>query len=312
MYAFADLASRTTEDTTFVSPTATNGSTGATMVQSQSFCRNAANNVVRLPTHDRVTARNAINGLTAAGNTSTTLGMKWGVAMIDPAARPMFAELIAEGHVNSAYAGRPFDWSDDDAMKIIIVMTDGDHVEHTRINDAYKTGLSPIWRSTGDGNFSIRHTSNRPAAAGSNEFWVPHRNEWRATAWNSGSGVVQQTWQQVWQRQRMQWVVWQLYARALGTDEDTRDAWRDTWTSNFRSTWMSEGNMDTTMLQSCTQAKNNGVIIYGIAFEAPAQGRAVISGCSSSTAHYFNATGLEIQTAFRAIASNISQLRLTQ
>ena len=70
--------------------------------------------------------------------------------------------------------------------------------------------------------------------------------------------------------------------------------------------------MDTTMLQSCTQAKDNGVVIYGIAFEAPPQGQAVISGCASSPAHYFDAQGLSIQTAFRAIASNISQLRLTQ
>lgn len=312
MYAFADVVSTTSESTSYVAWNTTNSRSGATMIQSQSYCRIGANNVVRLPTHDRVAARNAINGLTAAGNTSITLGMKWGVALIDPAARPMFAELIAEGQVPAAYAGRPFDWSDEDALKIIIVMTDGDHVEHQRINDAYKTGLSPIWRSTGDGNYSIRHTTGRPAAAGSNEYWVPHRNEWRSAPWNSGSGVTQQTWQQVWQTVRMRWVVWQLYARALGTDRTSRTNVRNTWLNNFRSIWMSEGNMDTTMLQSCTQAKNNGVIIYGIAFEAPPQGQAVISACASSSAHYFNATGLEIQTAFRAIASNISQLRLTQ
>jgi Flp pilus assembly protein TadG len=312
MYAFADLVSGTSEGTSYVAWNSTNSSSGATMVQNQSFCRNAANNVVRLPTHDRVTARNAINGLTHGGNTSITLGMKWGVAMIDPAARPMFAELIAEGHVNSAYAGRPFDWTDEDAMKIIIVMTDGIHVAHERINDAYKTGLSPIWRSTGDGNYSIRHTTGRPSAAGSNEYWVPHRNEWRSSPWNSGSGVTQQNWEQVWQTVRMRWVTWQLYARALGTDSTTRTNTRNTWLTNFRSTWMSTGNMDTTMGQSCTQAKNNGVIVYGIAFEAPAGAQTVIRNCASSTAHYFNANGLEIQTAFRAIASNISQLRLTQ
>jgi hypothetical protein len=64
--------------------------------------------------------------------------------------------------------------------------------------------------------------------------------------------------------------------------------------------------------QSCTLAKNNGVIVYGIAFEAPANGQTQISGCATSPSHYFNATGLQIQSAFRAIASNISQLRLTQ
>jgi hypothetical protein len=54
------------------------------------------------------------------------------------------------------------------------------------------------------------------------------------------------------------------------------------------------------------------VIVYGIAFEAPTNGQAAISNCATSPAHYFNASGLQISTAFRSIASNISQLRLTQ
>ena len=59
-------------------------------------------------------------------------------------------------------------------------------------------------------------------------------------------------------------------------------------------------------------AKDQDVIIYGIAFEAPAGGQAQISQCASSPAHYFNAAGLEISTAFNTIANNITQLKLTQ
>jgi hypothetical protein len=224
----------------------------------------------------------------------------------------MMTELMNAGHIPNTHAGRPYDWVDQDSMKVIIVMTDGDHVEHSRIKDAYKTGPSPIWKSNGDGNYSIRHTTGRPAVAGANEYYVPHLNTWQATPYNQGTGTVQQNWQQVWQSQRLRWVAWQLYARALGTDSTTRTNTFNTWMANFRNVWMTEGNMDTTMLQSCTQAKNNGVVVYGIAFEAPSQGQAVISACASSPAHYFNAQGLAISTAFQAIASNISQLRLTQ
>jgi Flp pilus assembly protein TadG len=309
MYAFSDLTGSTDTGNYY---TAWDHTSYGRMNQSSSFCRLGAQNQVRLPTDSATTARNSISGLTAAGNTSITLGMKWGVALIDPAARPMMAELISSGNIPGSYAGRPYDWEDEDSMKVIIVMTDGDHVEHVRVNDAYKTGISPIYKSTGDGNYSIRHTTGRPAAAGANEYWVPHRNEWRSAPWDSGSGVSQQQWQQVWQSQRLRWVTWQLYARALGTSSSTRSSVNSTWLNNFRSTWMSEGSMDTTMLQSCTQAKDNDVIVYGIAFEAPSQGQYVISNCASSPSHYFNAQGLEIQTAFRAIASNISQLRLTQ
>jgi Flp pilus assembly protein TadG len=309
MYAFSDLTGSTDTSNAY---TDWNSSSYGRMNTSASFCRTTASNIVRLPTDNATTARNAINGLAAGGNTSVTLGMKWGVSLLDPSTRPMMAELISAGHVPSTYAGRPYDWTDEEAMKVIIVMTDGDHVEHQRINDTYKTGTSPIYKSVGDGNYSIQHTTGRPAVAGTNEYWVPHLNAWQSTPWNSGAGVNQQQWQQVWQSQRLRWVAWQLYARALGTTSTTRSSINTTWLNNFRSTWMSEGTMDTTMLQSCTQAKNNDVMIYGIAFEAPSQGQYVISNCASSPAYYFNAQGLEIQTAFRTIASNISQLRLTQ
>jgi hypothetical protein len=76
----------------------------------------------------------------------------------------------------------------------------------------------------------------------------------------------------------------------------------------------SAGTMDTMLQQSCTLTKAQGTVVYGIAFEAPTNGQTQISNCSSSpkSNHYFNATGLNISAVFQTIASNISQLRLTQ
>jgi hypothetical protein len=55
------------------------------------------------------------------------------------------------------------------------------------------------------------------------------------------------------------------------------------------------------------------VIVYGIAFEAPTNGQTQIKNCATSDAHYFLAdANLSIATVFRAIANNISELRLTQ
>jgi Flp pilus assembly protein TadG len=309
MYAFSDLTGGTTQNSAYV---AWNHPTEGLMNPNASYCRDVPANVVRLPSDDATQLKFWIDGLTAAGNTSTTLGMKWGVALLDPTARPMMAELMSQGAIPSSYAGRPFNWDAPSAMKVIIVMTDGDHVEHTRINDGYKSGPSPIWKSTGDGNYSIQHVTDRPLVAGTNEYYVPHLNTWQATPWDSGAGTSPQNWEQVWQSQRLKWVAWQLYARALGTSGATRSTTFTTWMNNFRSTWMPEATMDSNMLTSCTQAKDHGVVIYGIAYEAPPQGQAVISGCASSSAYYFNAQGLSVHTAFRSIASNISQLRLTQ
>jgi hypothetical protein len=263
---------------------------------------------VRLPSYSITQLHGYINGLTGVGATSINAGMKWGMALMDPAARPMFQEFITAGDVPNYFAGRPFDFTDEDSMKIIVLMTDGSHFAEERVNAAYRTGMSNLYRSTGDGNYSAHH----PNYTGStNKFFVPHRNEWRAAAWNSGGGVVQQTWPQVWSQMRLSYVAWHLYGRGLGGNSSQRQqSYRDT-IALFRSQ-TAVTTMDSQLQSACTLAKNNGVIVYGIAFEAPTAGATEISKCASSTSHYFSATGLQINTAFRAIASNISQLRLTQ
>lgn len=320
VFAYADTDSSTSQSTSYVS-----ASSGAA---SFFFCPASTGNVVRLPASNVATLQGYIDQLTDDGNTSITLGMKWGLTLIDPGARTMFQSLVNAGKIPANFAGRPFDWDDDEAMKVIVVMTDGEHVAHTYVKDAYKGGLSPIYLSTSGGTryYSIRHTTGRPAAAGTNEYWVPHlctstnckngtdtTEAWKATPFNAGTGVTQQTWPQVWANQRVSWVAWQLYARALGTSSATRTSVYNTWNGNFEGTWASVTTMDTTLQQSCTLAKNNGVIIYGIAFAAPAAGQTQIQNCATSEAHYFNATdNTKMLTAFRAIANNISQLRLMQ
>jgi len=123
---------------------------------------------------------------------------------------------------------------------------------------------------------------------------------------------VQLDWRDVWPNVRMMWVARQLYARALGNNDTQRTSIYNTWVNNFRVNWLAANTMDTTLQQTCTFARNSNVVVYGIAFEAPTNAATQIRNCSSTPGHFFNANGLEIQSAFRAIASNISQLRLLQ
>ncbi len=319
MYSHADNTSNTTQNTDYQAISA-NG------IAAQQ-CDPSAAPQIMLPSNNKTALKTKIDSLYAEGNTSIMLGMRWGVALLDPGARSMYTELITAGQISSNFAGRPFDYTDPDKIKVIVLMTDGEHVAHKITNNAYKTGVSPIWRSTGDGNFSIRHTTGRPTAAGTNEFWVPHRctstackngsntaEAWQAAAWNSGSGVTQQTWQQVWSTVRMTWVGWQLYARGLGTTGTTRTNAFNTAMNAMRSDFASAGTMNTMLSGSCDLAKAQNVAVYGIAFEAPTNGQTQISNCSSSpkSNYYYNATGLNISAVFQTIAANISQLRLTQ
>lgn len=71
----------------------------------------------------------------------------------------------------------------------------------------------------------------------------------------------------------------------------------------------SDGDLLTRNL--CTAAKNNGIEIFAVAFEATAAGETLMADCASSPSHYFASSGGELTAIFEAIASQITDLRLT-
>ncbi len=304
MTAFADSFSNTNQANGYV------GFADGWAVPNQlnRWCPAKPNNIVRLPNDNVAQLQAQINGLEAIGATSINAGMKWGLTLLDPASRTMFDELAAANQMPNDLGDRPFDYDDPETMKVIVLMTDGEHFAEERINDGFRMGASPIFRAVGTGEYSIFH----PTRPGANKFYVPHLNAWRATAFSSGSGFVPQTWQQVWANQRVTWVAWQLYARALGGGNPAARANEFANAMNMIRTKTETTAMDAQLQQACTLAKDRDVIVYGIAFEAPANGQAQILQCASSPQHYFNAQGLSIATAFETIANNLTMLKLTQ
>jgi hypothetical protein len=210
-------------------------------------------------------------------------------------------------------------------LKVIVLMTDGSNFEEDRLKPAYRSGLSPIYRS-GTGVYSIRHQTGRPTAAGTDQYFVPSIctsggptdgtrspsgcDPWLASPPNT-SGVTQLTWPQVWASQRMSWVAWQMYARALGTSNSTRTTmYNNTITAMRERTPIA--TMDTQLQDVCDMARDENVVVFGIAFEAPDAGETQIRNCASTPGQYYEASGTNISSAFRSIAAQISQLRLTQ
>lgn len=126
----------------------------------------------------------------------------------------------------------------------------------------------------------------------------------------------EQSWPTIWNNQRMSWVAYQLYGRALmdsnGTSYSTRTAAYNAQIGLFRLR-TDVDDMNTQLQTMCDLAIANGVVIYGIAFEAPTLGRQAISSCvGANTANYFDAAGLNIKDAFAAIAAQVNALRLVQ
>lgn len=312
MMAYADIAHGTTLTNAY---TATNAAT-ALPNYGNAFCKPTTVNVVRLPNNDGAVLKSQIDALQAGGNTSITLGMKWGAAMLDPSMRPAYTDFAATGAMPANQPNRPFAYDDRQARKYIILMTDGEHVAHNRITDPYKTGTSPIWKAP-DGNYSVNYTAGRPLWAGTNTWYVPHLGQWQAAAWAGGGAAVQQDWSAIWANLKMTYVAWQFYARPLGTSATaaSKTVYNNT-VAAMQAIYAGPNataavtNMDASLQTTCDQARANHVILYGISVEAPQHGIDVIANCAPD--HHFAADRLTIRSTFQTIAANMTQLKLTQ
>jgi Flp pilus assembly protein TadG len=73
-----------------------------------------------------------INKYVPRANTSIHLGMKWGVAMLDPD----FDDITSELGVDAAFSSRPASYSDPETLKTVILMTDGVNVSTVRLKSS--------------------------------------------------------------------------------------------------------------------------------------------------------------------------------
>ena len=313
MYQHADADTFNTSNTS-TSWSTTNMTPGTSNV----WCPLNTTNRVRVHSNNAAALTTQIRNLEAVGATSIDAGLRWGAAMIDPGSRSMVSSLADAGIVPSAFRGRPFAYDDEEVLKVIVLMTDGSHWPNEYVNDAYKSGASPIYKHS-DGYYSIYHADR----SGTNKYWVPHRSEWRAVPWSGSTSCTTMScvatatktpldWQVVWQNLRVQWVANQLYKRAMG---NTVDYWINVLRTR-EGTVIGSGphevsRMDTRLNTLCGLLKNQNVAIFGIAFEAPTEGAQVIRNCASP-GRFYDVAGLDISTAFRAIRAQISALRLTQ
>lgn len=89
---------------------------------------------------------NHINSLQAEGWTAIDLGVNWGVALLDPAAAPAVDGLIASNHVHAEFADRPAPYRDgdpntaldDETIKVVVMMTDGDNTNQYDLRDVWE------------------------------------------------------------------------------------------------------------------------------------------------------------------------------
>lgn len=84
---------------------------------------------------DIATLQTYIESLRMHDGTGTHYGMKYGLALLDPASQPAFAHLNSKGEIPAAFKDRPAAWDDVHTAKYVVLMTDGIITEQVRPTD---------------------------------------------------------------------------------------------------------------------------------------------------------------------------------
>jgi len=270
--------------------------------------------------NDQTTLHDYIDDLTAWGNTSIDVGMKWGTALLDPSTQPILSDMIVDGDADIAFEGRPHAFNESSTLKVVVLMTDGQNTSQYFINDGYKSGDSYVWYNAEENRYSIQDGSwywwpttesweDHPYGNGTYEdcFWKWNNKKskwvWKCKTYEEAGTAVRLTYPELWNRASLEWNVEENY-----TFDGNR--WNN-WYYNVRN-YHGSDTKDARTDAICSAAKNQGVVIFTVGFEAPDRGQAVLRSCASSDSHHFDVDGLAIDDAFASIAASIRKLRLVQ
>jgi Flp pilus assembly protein TadG len=275
-------------------------------------CPERAGSEIKVLSMNETDLDNYIDSFDAAGNTSTDIGVKWGTALLDPGTQPVIANMINDGNVDAAFVGRPSAYNDD-TLKVLVVMSDGQNTSQYYLTNNYRSGGSNVWYYDDYYGrvYSMKSGSKYYYKRVSGSRCYP--NQWGGCSIPSygytpfeGTKSEELTFPQLFHQASNEYISDVLYYN-VWSNSYADSYWRwDAYNSVSGST------KDNRLDDICTAAKNAGIVIYSIGFEAPWDGQRELEKCASSDGHYFDVEGVEISDAFASIASSISKLRLTQ
>ncbi|WP_372609640.1 TadE/TadG family type IV pilus assembly protein [Aquicoccus sp.] len=256
------------------------------------------------------TMEDYIDDLGVNGNTSIDIGVKWGAALLDPSMNPVVNDMIADGDVDPTFTHLPTSY-DEDVLKVLVVMSDGENTAQYYLNDDYEDGQTDVWYYEGNVGgyyrriYSIRigSTYYYKQASGNRAYWFsPYYGDEPI----GGSDAQRLTFPQLFHQASNRYIAFELYD-GIWSSSYANSYWR-----SYAYSYVGNNTKDSRTDAICQAAKDEGAIIFTIGFEAPWRGRQVLKSCASSDGHYFDVDGIEISDAFASIASSISKLRLIQ
>ncbi|MGD9918741.1 MAG: TadE/TadG family type IV pilus assembly protein [Paenirhodobacter sp.] len=298
---------------------------GTWSVQTNAYNMNCKENSVSSVlafSNDQTTINNKINALTPGGDTAIDIGARWGLGLLDPAARPALTSMISKNWASSDLAGRPLDYDDgtkavdETSMKVLVLMTDGQNTRSYSTKPAYRTGESNFVSTVSASAFS--NSSNSTYwnglyyydASRTKPYYSFRYAKWYY-AYQMPSNIYPITWDTIWDKgYSLQYVIQTfLYPpmHSISYSNTTTSIYEDMAVQSEFT------DKDTALSNLCTTAKDktHGIVVFTVAVNAPTEGREILRKCATADSYAYNVTASGLTDAFASIASSINSLRLT-
>jgi hypothetical protein len=286
----------------------------------QRWC-NEDRQAILVHSSNRTDLKDKINALSTGGWTGIDNGMKWGVALLDPALEPVLRDMVDKKVLSEDVRGRPATYDRDKTMKVVVLLTDGDNTIQRDLKDEFKFGATRVWYAPSlTTGFDTALNRNRtrfdgylvrmPDNDASQRWYVPGRPTTTSDDKYLAEGAIPADSNQLtYQKLYSDFAVEDL-AKFLFEHSDTA-----AFLAHKDAVVQTEGydSIDDRLQDICDEAnKFDDIRVFAIGFEAPQKGLDAMRGCASSIGNYFNVEGTDISKAFDSIAGQIALLRLTQ
>lgn len=270
---------------------------------------------------------NYVDGLTKLANpivdedSGLDNGANWGLILLDPGTQPVIEKLATpvakggDGIVPETFDDRPLPYNSN-VLKVLILVSDGDNTDQHMLNPSMRTTMSDIWYNEDADRFSVFQSNGSPM------FWWPHDNSWQDHAYGEGNSrcttkgsktecvnedepgtAVQLSYVELLNLVSLEHIENNIFTQspsAYGQWEASAFSKKNAVAKDQRTKHV------------CKAAKDQGVIVFSVSVNAPANGQKVLENCASSASHYYDASAPDLTDAFTSIASSVRMLRLTQ
>jgi uncharacterized protein YegL len=253
---------------------------------------------------DAATLHAKIDSLQAAGNTAGHIGIKWGLALLDPQFQSVVDHLIDEDEISAGLTRMPVAYDDEETSKIIVMMSDGANTTEFRLGSAYNSGQSDLMEVARNGTAPLnylRATDGSQFYSVADEVWISQAAfEALDTTEANYQSTRRMDWPEAWGHMSTE------YYRGVMNDAGPSN---DFLSGTARNGWEADQMME----DSCDAAAVEGVSVYTIGFEMSSESaKTQLRECASSVSHFYDANGTQISEVFNSIAQSILKLKLTQ